>query len=308
MLQSSADNASRSVKPEERLFPLWKLIGLGISALVVLGMLYGNQRILQQVANVEYPDNISLFFLRNIQREHPQDESWRILLAQQQLELGELSDAQKTVQPLLNSRDPVLQKNAGLIDLQIMEMQMLVGRDNDQEKRDLQSTMTARIRELLLHSMTQKDLSSLADSALLAEDWQLATQVYRQLAQADPNNQAAWFRKGAKLALGQGAYTQAAELFFFARTQSHSFEDKREDYLSALKALIAGNQLQEALVQAEKYLGNLEQDDATLKFLVRLGRAAGNGAFAQKYVEKLLHVSRGRSGKIFATFSSKHLH
>jgi hypothetical protein len=92
LLQSSADNASRSAKSEERLFPLWKLIGLGISALVVLGMLYGNQRILQQVANVEHPDYISLFFLTNIQREHPQDKSWRILLAKQQLELGELSD------------------------------------------------------------------------------------------------------------------------------------------------------------------------------------------------------------------------
>ena len=119
--------------------------------------------------------------------------------------------------------------------------------------------MTARIRDLLHHSTTLKDLASLADSALLAEDWELATEVYRQLAHADPNNQAAWFRKGATLALGQGAYAQAAEMFFFARTHSQSFEDKREDYLSALKALVAGNQLQEALVQAEKHLGNLER-------------------------------------------------
>ena len=137
----------------------------------------------------------------------------------------------------------------------------------------------------------QKDLSSLADSALLAGDWQLATQVYRELAKADPNNRAAWFRKGAKLSLGQKAYTQASELFFFARTQSQSIEEKRKDYLSGLKALISGNQLQMALVQAEKHLGGLERDDVTLKFLVKLGRAAGNGAFAQKYVEKLLHVS-----------------
>ena len=245
MLQSSVDNVSQSVKPEERLFPLWKLIGLGVGALVVLGMLYGNQRTLKQIANVEHPDDISLFFLTNIQQKNPQEELWRILLAKQQLELGRLSHAQKTVRPLLKSRDPVLQKDAELIDLQIMEMQILAGADNDQVKRDLQSTMTVRIRELLHHLTMPKDLASLADSALLAEDWQLATHVYRQLAQADPNNQAAWFRKGAKLALGQGAYTLAAELFFFARTQGHSFEDKREDYLSALKPLEVGCLLSE---------------------------------------------------------------
>ena len=95
LLQSSVDNVSQSVKPEERLFPLWKLIGLGISALVLLVMLYGNQRILQQVANVEHPDDISLFFLTNIQQGYPQEESWRILLAKQQLELGRIESCAK---------------------------------------------------------------------------------------------------------------------------------------------------------------------------------------------------------------------
>ena len=162
-------------------------------------------------------------------------------------------------------------------------------RQDDQGKRGMETAIAARVRELLKDSPSKEILPSLADAALLAREWKLATQVYGQLAQRDSGHQAAWYRKGAKLALGKGAYTQAAEWYWLARSQRQTYEEGRDDYLSALKALVAGNQLQEALRQAGKYLGDLEQDDVVLKFLVKLGRAAGNGAFAQKYIEKLLY-------------------
>ncbi len=301
MLPSSVGNAPRS-KPEERLFPLWKLIGLGVCTLVVFGVLYHNQKVLQQVAQVKNPNDISLFFLKNIQEEHPQEELWRILLAKQQVNLGELSLAQETLRPLFKSQDSVLQKDARFIDLQILEMQILVSGKPERMKQNLQLDMVERIDELLQYSMSSKDLSSLAESALLVGDWKLATKVYRQLAQVDQTHQAKWFRKGATLVLGQGAYAQAAELFFLARAQSQSIKEKREDYLSGLKALIEGNLLQEALVEAEKHLGDLSQDEVILKYLVKLGRAAGNGGFAQKYVEKLLHLASRIAKKIFVTF------
>ncbi len=303
MLPSSVGNAPRS-KPEERLFPLWKLIGLGVCTLVVFGVLYHNQKVLQQVAQVKNPNDISMFFLKNIQEEHPQEELWRILLAKQQVNLGELSLAQETLRPLFKSQDSVLQKDARFINLQILEMQLLVSGKPERMKKNLQLDMVERIDELLQYSMSSKDLSSLAESALLIGDWKLATKVYRQLAQVDQTHQAKWFRKGATLVLGQGAYAQAAELFFLARAQSRSIKEKREDYLSGLKALIEGNLLQEALVEAEKHLGDLSQDEFILKYLVKLGRAAGNGAFAQKYVEKLLHLASRIAKKIFVTFVS----
>ncbi|MGI9287211.1 MAG: hypothetical protein ACR2P1_17645, partial [Pseudomonadales bacterium] len=292
LFQSPVDNAPGSAKPEERLFPVWKLIGLGISVMVMMWILYINQPILKQIEKVEHPSDISLFFLENIHKENPQDESRRALLAKHQMEIGEFNEAQKILRPLLQSLDPELRKEARLLDLRIMEMWILAGGQDDQKNLEMEKVIATRVRELLKDSPSHENLPSLAESALLARDWELATQVYGQLAQRDPANQASWYRKGAKLALAKGAYTKAAEFFLHARSKSQSFEDKREDYLSALKALVAGDQLQEALVQAEKHLGDLDRDDVTLKFLVKLGRAAGNGAFAQKYVEKLLHVSR----------------
>ncbi len=254
-------------------------------------MLYVNQPILDQIDHIESPNNISLFFLKNLQQQDPKDDSRRILLAQQQLELGALKEAQQTLKPLLQGHNRILRKRGHLLDLQIMEMQMLAGNSDSPDRPKLEQMISAKVRTILQDEPSREILPSLAESALLASDWELATVVYEAIAQHDSVNQASWYRKGAQLALQRGAYPKAADFFFMARVKSKGFEQKREDFLSALKALVEGNQLAEALKQAEKHLGDLDQDDVTLKFLVKLGRAAGNGAFAKKYVEKLLHVS-----------------
>ena len=257
-------------------------------------MLYVNQPILDQIETVEDPDNVSLFFLKNIQHKNPEDESRRILLAQQQLQLGELNEAQETLKPFLDGRNQTLRNKGLLLDLQIMEMRILAGEQDDQEVLRQEQMIAKRIRTILQNLPSKDLLPSLAESVLLVRDWELAMAVYEEIAQHDPAHQATWYRKGAKLALQKSAYAKAADFFFMARDRSKGLEQRREDFLCALKALVSGNQLKDALVQAEKHLGDLDQDDITLKFLVKLGRAAGNGAFAKKYVEKLLHVSSRR--------------
>lgn len=271
-----------------------------------MGMLYTSQPILQQIQTLEHPDDLSLFFLENIQNRNPHDGSWRILLAKQQLDRGELDETQLTLQPLLKNGDPAFRRDARLLDLQVMEMRMFAEGPDDQGKRGMETAIAARVRELLQDSPSKEILPSLADAALLAHEWMLATQVYGQLAQRDSGHQASWYRKGAQLALGKGAYTQAAAWYWLARSRRQTFEEGREDYLSALKALVSGNHLQKALRQAEIHLGDLERDDVVLKFLVKLGRAADNGAFAQKYVEKLLYVWPLAIGKIPVIFFPDH--
>ena len=196
-----------------------------------------------------------------------------------------MNEAQETLKPLLDGSSQTLRNKGLLLDLQIMEMQRLAGEQDDQEVLKQEQMIAKRIRTILQDLPSRDILPSLAESALLVKDWKLATAVYEELAQHDSAHQAMWYRKGAKLALQKGAYAKAADFFFMARDQSNGLEQRREDFLSALKALVSGNQLNDALVQAEKHLGDLDQDDVTLKFLVKLGRAAGNGAFAKKYVK-----------------------
>jgi hypothetical protein len=55
-------NVGRPAKLQERLFPVWKLIGFGLGVAVMMGMLYTSQPILKQIQAIESPNDISVFF------------------------------------------------------------------------------------------------------------------------------------------------------------------------------------------------------------------------------------------------------
>ncbi|GJL62950.1 MAG: hypothetical protein NPIRA04_16040 [Nitrospirales bacterium] len=275
------------------MFSLWSIALFAVGIVLVLMVLFPKQRIFNQVAQASQASTVSTFFLLNLLKSKPGDTDLRFMLAQHQFAIGNMTQAQETVTPLLTSDNAHVRMNAQLFDLHMLKTRTF----------SLPETSSARrqgIREIgqyltrLAETSQEYDsetLSQFAESALMIGDQRLAQSMYEQLGQQATPQTAQWYAKAAELALGQGAYQKAATLYFSAQSQSARQVHKRNYYLAALKALQSGNLLTQAITQAEQHLGDLRHDETTLLFLVSLGRAAGDGDFAQKYVKDLLQIA-----------------
>ncbi|MGB0908784.1 MAG: tetratricopeptide repeat protein [Nitrospirales bacterium] len=295
MQTPSASHAHRRSdhQASERLFSLWSIALFAVGIVLVLMVLFPKQRIFNQVAQASQASTASTFFLENLLKAKPDDADLRLLLANHQLELGNIELSEGTLSSLLNIDNADVWLRAQLLKVRILEIQTFAFAEGSQKRRHGMNLIGSQIELILDHIPAPEPdvLVRLAQSALQVGHGHVAQSIYEQLGRGTTPHTATWYAKAAELALGQRDYQSAASFYFSAQQQESSQSKQREYYLAALKTLQSGNLLQEAVQQAELHLGDLRNDEATLFFLVSLGRAAGNGAFAQKYVKDLLHAN-----------------
>ena len=103
-----------------------------------------------------------------------------------------------------------------------------------------------------------------------------------------------WLDKAATTVVGDGEYQTGSQIYFIAQSRAQSLEDQRHYFVSGIKALQAGNMMREASAASEKHIGPLVNDDETLRFVIRLSRAANDMARAQRYTRRLMRMSELR--------------
>ncbi|RMH37571.1 MAG: hypothetical protein D6690_01995 [Nitrospirae bacterium] len=277
---------------DDQVFPWWfiALFALGVSLALVL--LFPREQVLDMLAETAHPVPETVMFTQNLLRHDPDNEKLRLLLARQYLALGDWEQAWNSVDPLLDHPIPDRKTDAMLLALEIAERQYFSGSSSIGEKERIKTKIVELLRALTSQAVPLELIPSLAESALAIGELAVAQAWYRKGAERATTHLDEWYRKIGDLALAQGAYRQAADAYFSAQAQSHTLAAQRTYYLEGLRALQAGNLLEEALVAAEQHLDGLDRDPSVLEFLVVLGRAAGHGEFAQRYVKQLLRLSQ----------------
>ena len=96
-------------------------------------------------------------------------------------------------------------------------------------------------------------------------------------------------------ALGEGRHKAAATFFLFARVQASSEEEARHFFQKGIGAYMQASQFDLAMESAKEYLGDLEQDLPTLRYLSRTALAAGKPLLAAEYARALVFVSEGNA-------------
>ncbi|WP_447971625.1 tetratricopeptide repeat protein [Nitrospira sp. M1] len=275
------------------MFSLWSISLFAIGIVLVLMVLFPKQRIINQVAQASHASSVSTFFLENLLKSKPEDTDLRLLLTQHQLAIGHMEHAQKTIAPLLMSENVHVRLNAHEIDLHMLKTRTFAFPADSSARRDGVQQIEQRIQLLvpMAQDFDAERLDQFAQLALMIGEQDLAQSIYEQLAKRPEPQTVQWYAKAAELALGQGAYQKAATLYFSAQHGVNNQQEKRGYYVAALKALQSGNLLKQAIEQAKRHVSDIQHDEATLIFLVSLGRAAGDGSFAQKYVKDLLQVT-----------------
>ena len=90
-----------------------------------------------------------------------------------------------------------------------------------------------------------------------------------------------------------------------ARKRTPDHDRQRDLYLRGVATLQSGNLLREALTAADAQIGDLADDEQTLKRLARLALAANDPARAQAYMKRLLHMSATPASNVLAAHAER---
>lgn len=283
---SSAPAAERPV-----LAPAWSIVLLTVLVCGALWLLYP-RKALEQRLSESGDSELANNYLQNLLHGAPDDPYLRLLLARRQIATGETARARVTLQPALNSPDPDLRKQAEWTEGILLYRELQDAEGNADQSQVLQERMQRHIRALARESWPPAQLASLAAMAEHFGMSDVATDLLRKAAPKDPEKAAAYYAQAAKEALGRGDYGASAQFYLAARASTPDPAEAKRYYFAAVAALRSGNETREALALAERELGPLENDAQALYMLVQLARAAGRPDVADRYVRRLLHMSR----------------
>lgn len=272
-----------------RLVPPWMigifgtLVGVGLALAFPRETLH--QRLLKQEGGV---NGLSIAYLEAWLKIVPNDPEFLSILAQQYVSLGRLDDAEALLQQMRDMPQPIVRRGALLAQIGIAEQRAYALEPNSPARADAVDGVRKLMRETASKTWTISEMENLAARALALGMPDLALGFYKQLAQIDTPRAAQWQKAIGEFALGAGDYRAAAQALFDQQATAGSLVLRRRYFIDGLRVLQSGNMLSEAMVQAQRRVGDLNNDVETLRFLTRLALSANRPDLAELYARRLL--------------------
>lgn len=283
------------------LAPAWLIALLATIVAVALFLLYPRTDLERRLAAT--PDTaLSAAYLSNLLRSDPDNPRLRLLLAQRQLEIGDLENARITLQPALDAEDKAVGQRAQWVLWQLTEREYLqLPEDAGNERQKLLDMLAQQLHELAELDLAPEQHMELASKAYRFNQPALGARLFKKVAndqRAPPEETTRLYEQAAEKSLASGDYNGAAELYLLARLSTTDPLRSRRNFHEALRTLQSGDQPLLALETGEREIGALVNDTETQLLMTRLARAAGRPEIAERYVRLLLaYVSPGRPGK-----------
>lgn len=148
----------------------------------------------------------------------------------------------------------------------------------------------------VLIPFNQEDFVLAYDVFVGSGDLKQAYQVAEKAVRQSPLD-TGWQKRLASVAAWTGRQDVAAEYYFLARQQINDRDEARRLFLAGMDALMAGSRFKQAMQAADKYIGDLSNDRATLRRLAPMALAAGEPARAEIYIDKLVFRPKETQGK-----------
>lgn len=265
--------------------------GIALLAMLTLYLLFPRQALIEQVRLEKGNDALTENYLTNLLRAEPFNHELRILLAEKRFALGQIAAAREVLEIAIAAPEPELRRRALLLDYRILSTVAARSGDDSTVRPEEIAAMRARLSALAVEQWGAAETMFLARQA---RRWQLpalAARLSARILSPDMAASADQLVELATEAVGYGDYVLASNLYFAARKRSADRDRQRELYLRGVATLQSGNLLREALAAADAQIGDLGDDEQTLKALARLALAANDPGRAQTYMKRLLHMS-----------------
>jgi len=201
-------------------------------------------------------DAVQIAFLRARVDANPGDHEARLELARALAVSGQPEQARALLDPL-RTLDPAVAARAESLALQLdWQLYNAAPVDTPRRARHLQSLRDG-LRRALRRDLPMMDFAQLADLALQLERPALAAKFYAELAQREPQREAAWLARSARWMLGSGRPLAAAENYARAAVARSAGKRSGEYALNALDSALASGDPYKAFAMAERLLAAL---------------------------------------------------
>ncbi|WP_269532504.1 tetratricopeptide repeat protein [Chitinimonas sp. BJYL2] len=282
----------RKPLPRQRLFPPQSVIALAASAAAALFLIFPKGRELSEIAAQARTDALSLQYLRNLVRASPRDVELNLLLANQELALGNVQVARQMAYGLRDLGDTTLTQEAE----HILLMSALYERDRQQPDAQRLRVLQAEIDDLVLRMIDHGPLTPDTLNLLMPElnrhrrGGALIDTLRLRLLRSNTLAPDILLRIAGQ-ALAHGHHRAAADFTLMAAKGSRQRAEQRDLLLQGLRHLQAGSLFREAGEVLANPPVSPGDDPRLLGELARIALAVGRPDLAQRYVEQALRLS-----------------
>lgn len=262
----------------------WHLMLIGVLVLALLVAIFPRKALVEKLYQQQVLDELTLSYVQNLYRANPNNADAALLLARSQQDVMTQADLESMLWRLSIEGEPRQRTEARQILLNVF----LNGLE-DAPSVDRKIQLTARLIELMQYAR-QDDLpedlaKTFANKAFELNLPQLGLVFFNKVHADQPE---LVLEKYGDLALAEGRYNAAAELFFLAQDKTLTTGEVRRLFMKGIKTLMSGSLFDQAMSNARSRMGSLDNDPVTLRFLSRTALAAGDTALAAECARKLV--------------------
>lgn len=234
------------------------------------------------------PSELTVAYLEAWLRGAPSDPAYLSALANQYLSLGRCDQAKATASRLAALGVQQSRRHAIQIELRCDEQRAFAAAPNSPERTELLARVAEQLNTAAQLDWDPAQLEALARQALSVGAPAIAARYRERLAQADPARREYWQREAAQQWLAAGDYRRASAAQFAAQAAAGNRDAARSAFIAGVRALQAGNLVDEALAQAQAHVDGLSDDRQTLEVLLQLARAAQRPDLVDRYARALM--------------------
>lgn len=291
----SATNSSNASPRRERFSPLNVVLGTFCAFLLLLVLLYPEERLLEILDNSRDGSAATVRYLESLMRVRPDDVSLRIRLAGEVMRVGHPRKALELTSNFPAGLSPAEQRTVLELRYRVLKELLLGAKANVAQSQRLLPAFAETARQLAKDKPTIWDLRRFAADTKKAGDVETSRFFSRQ-ADIIAASMAPVPTEGISgdpfvFALAQRDYRTAAAICFNGMKQAKSNSLKRELFIKGVRTLQAGNLPVEAFEVGERHLSFLADDREALVFLTKVGLAAGKPDRAQRLIKRALKMS-----------------
>jgi polysaccharide biosynthesis protein PelB len=270
--------------PRLGLASTWQLFLIALLVGALLVMIFPRRELVEKLYAQEALDELTVSYIQNLYRANTRNADVAILLARsEQEDMNILTLERMLLGPALEG--DLRQRTEARLILVKAYARALKGSTDPVQTADLRSRLASFMRDSAAEVLPERLAQAFADLAFEQGLPLLGTQF---LTHIDMGRSADTLEHYAKNALARGEYGVASEYFMLARMQAKETDQARQLFMQGIDTLMAGNQFRQAMVSAGQYLGTLESDPQTLRYMARQALAAGYPAQAALYARALV--------------------
>ena len=262
----------------------WQLLLVALLVLALLAAVFPRKALIEKLYQQQSLDDLTLSYVQNLYRTNPNNPDATLPLAKTRPDLIDVPTLESVISDLLESNDVRQRNEARTILLKAYRSRLDKQIDKTEEAR-----ISAQLLRLLFSA--QKDdlpvnlVRRFAEEAFKLDQPDVGVALFKRLNIDVMADELAHY---GDLALGRGQHPLAAKYYFMARDKAESLSDARRFFQMGVKTLMAASQYAQALEMAKLKMGDLANDQQTLRFLSRTALAAGDPMAAAGYARKLV--------------------